>query len=252
MSNQDLKRFPAQTVAGSQARGARGRYLAQARALDVFMPDAIRQWTDLDKAIGKVQDDVFLEFSALTQVHLLLREIDRKGIEGDIVECGVYRGGSAAILGYALRRLRIKRHLWLFDSFQGLPKPSGPDGPDAARLEGDVVGDEANVRRLLRRNDAPMDRVHIIGGWFRDTFPNAPVGRVALLHIDVDWYESYKACLDRFYDALEPGGVVILDDYEYKEFPGCKAALDEFIRARSLAIELKHTGRAPPFFYKPK
>jgi predicted O-methyltransferase YrrM len=105
-----------------------------------------------------------------------------------------------------------------------LPPATELDGPAARVLESDLVGDEQHVRQLLRYAGTPLDRVHIVAGWFHETLARAPISRVALLHLDVDWYESYKLCLNHFYDALEPGGVVVLDDFEI--WPGCRAAVE--------------------------
>jgi len=91
--------------------------------------------------------------------------------------------------------------------------------------------------------------VHIVAGWFHETLPRAPIAQVALLHIDADWYESVKACLERFYDALAPGALVVLDDYH--EWPGCRAAFEDFVRARSLKLPLKVNIAGVPYFSKP-
>lgn len=181
--------------------------------LDMSSFRAMRDSVGLGNAILKVKADTLIDVSWLKALHRLAREIDKQGVAGDFVECGVYRGGSAALLGHALRSSQLPRHLWLFDSFQGLPRPTEKDGPDAPPLEGDIVGDRQNVERLLKKVGAPFDRTHIVPGWFQETFPHVPVDRVALLHIDADWYESIKLCLERFYDCLESGAVVVLDDY---------------------------------------
>jgi O-methyltransferase len=203
----------------------------------------------LARAVLRARKDSLIEVSWLKGLYRLAREVERKGIAGDFVECGVYRGGSAAILGHALKRSTIARQLWLFDSFQGMPRPTEADGPSAPALEGDFVGDEENVRRLLRKVGAPLDRVKVVAGWFHETFPSVAIPRVALLHIDADWYESVRLCLERFYDAVEPGGIVVLDDYF--DWPGCKAALEDFGRARGLHIEVKGGENLPPHFEKP-
>jgi len=189
-----------------------------------------------------------LDWRDLKSLYERARELDEQGIEGDFVECGVYRGGSAALLGYALRRSVMLRQLWLFDSFKGLPAPTSLDGPYGPAYEGALVGDARRVEHLLRKVRAPAEHVTIVPGWFHETLVSTPIQRVALLHIDADFYESIKLCLERFYDALEPGGVVILDDYH--AWPGCKAAVEDFARARSVQIHLASDGGAPPYFHK--
>jgi O-methyltransferase len=219
------------------------------RELDISASGSLGESLSLARAVLRVRRDSLIEVSWLKGLYRLAREVERKGIAGDFVECGVYRGGSAAILGHAMKRSTIARQLWLFDSFQGMPRPTEADGPSARALEGDFVGDEENAWRLLRKVGAPLDRVKVVPGWFHETFPSVAVPRVALLHIDADWYESVRLCLERFYDAVEPGGMVVLDDYF--DWPGCKAALDDFGRARGLRIEVKGGENLPPHFGKP-
>jgi len=219
------------------------------RELDISASDSLGESLSLARAVWRVRRDSLIEISWLKGLYRLAREVERKGIAGDFVECGVYRGGSAAILGHALKRSTAARQLWLFDSFQGMPRPTEADGPSAPALEGDFVGDEENARRLLRKVGAPLERVKIVAGWFHETFPSVAIPRVALLHIDADWYESVRLCLERFYDAVGPGGMVVLDDYF--DWPGCKAALEDFGRARGLHIEVKGGENLPPHFEKP-
>jgi O-methyltransferase len=184
----------------------------------------------------------------LTQLYKLVRELDASGVQGDFVECGVYRGGSAALLGMALNSSPLARELWLFDSFQGLPAADTIDGPSAATLGRKLVSNSEDVRRLLDKCGVPVGKSHIFPGWFNETLSSAPIRRVALLHLDADWYASTKQCLEHFYDLISLGGVIVLDDYA--EWPGCKAALDEFAAKRSLNIKLEGGTETPVYFRK--
>jgi O-methyltransferase len=218
--------------------------------LDSSSARSLVEFIRLARALLKIRKDSLISVDWLKGLHHLALDVDCRKVEGDFVECGVFRGGSAALLGYAMTRCTIARRLWLFDSFQGLPKPTRADGPSAETLEGDIVGDEANVRRLLAKVRAPLDRIQIVRGWFHETFPSAAVNRIALLHIDADWYESVKLCLERFYGSVEPGGIVVLDDYF--DWPGCQSALNDFLQAHGLEIEVRGGDRhTPPHFRKP-
>lgn len=232
------------------AYGAGRLGLQLAVELDPLSPQDVSDSFALFATILKLRRETLLDYSELKHLYRLAQKVDRDGIAGDWVECGVYRGGSAALLAFALRSSHAARRLWLFDSFRGLPRPTPADGPHAPRLEGQIVGDEQGVRRLLQKVSAPEDRVHILPGWFQETLPQARIERVALLHLDADWYESIRLCLEHFYDLLEPGAVVILDDY-FSTWPGCRAAFEEFTRARSLCISLQQEAEAPPYFRKP-
>lgn len=174
----------------------------------------------------------------------LARRIETDGIPGDVVECGVCNGGTAAILAHFATRSRLERTIWLFDSFQGMPQPTDQDGEDAPSHAGREVGDIRKVRFALRLVGADMRRVRIVKGWFSDTLRTVTIPRIALLNIDADWYESVKLCLEIFYDAVVPGGFISIDDYGH--WPGCRRAVDEFFEARQLSPylhEVDYTAR---------
>ena len=191
-----------------------------------------------------------LSLARLKRLYRLTQELDRRGLAGPIVECGVYHGGSAAVMAYASRHAPTRRPLWLFDSFQGLPEPTPEDG-HKARNEyhpGWCRGDVAKVKEVFQRLGIPLSQVHIVEGWYQETFPRVRVASVSLLHIDADWYDSVKLCLDKFYDAVEPGGFVVLDDYGYWE--GCRRAVDEFFRLRGLQMKLIPIDSSGRYFEK--
>ena len=81
-----------------------------------------------------------------------------------------------------------------------------------------------------------------------DSYQSASM-RIALLHIDADWYESVKLVLERLYDRVSPGGFVVLDDYGYWE--GCRRAWSEFWAGRGPAAELVDVDGVGAYFQKP-
>src|SRR5438034_3592950 len=92
-------------------------------------------------------------------LHELTERLGRLGIEGDLVECGVYRGGSAAVLGWSMMQLHgPRRKLWLFDSFAGMPTASDRDGEFSRTLEGKYRGSEEQTRKLLHSVGVPRER----------------------------------------------------------------------------------------------
>jgi O-methyltransferase len=211
--------------------------------------EALEDSWRLARAIIAVQPHTeYTTVANLRNLHRCARLLDAESVAGDFVECGVYQGATAAILGEAIRKTP-SRSLWLFDSFQGLPAPTAIDGAAAPEYTGKLVGNEQNVRRLLRKAGAPSDRVKVIAGWFKDTLPQASVRKVALLHIDADWYDSVRLCLECFYDRIAPGGIIVLDDWDW--WPGCKAAVEEFVAARGTPFTLQRSGGAP-WFRKPR
>jgi hypothetical protein len=171
-------------------------------------------------------------------------------IAGDIVECGSARGGSAALMALTLRRLNTQKKLWLFDTFEGLPAPTSQD-PDfelADLFTGTCIGTVDEVRGLFQQLNV-ADDVVFIKGLFQDTLPVTPISNIAVLHIDGDWYESVKACLDALYDKVVPGGVIQFDDYGY--WAGARKAVDEFLAARAIATPLQRLDYSGRFLIKP-
>jgi hypothetical protein len=178
----------------------------------------------------------------------LAQRIEDERIPGDVVECGVYKGGTAAILARSATRSSLPRTVWLFDIFKGMPPASPADGPEADSWVGNLVSSPARVEKLLRRTGADLSRVRIVPGLFQDTFPSVRIPQIALLNIDADWYESVKLCFDTFYDAVVPGGFISLDDYGV--WPGCRRAVDEFFQSRSLPYSLQRVDEAAHWFQK--
>src|ERR1700730_17468081 len=136
-------------------------------------------------------------------LYRLARRIEEESIPGDVVECGVCNGGTAAVLSRTASHSHLNRTVWLLDSFQGMPDVTdhdgvGADGHTAQSHVGQEVGDIARVKQVLERVGANMARIRIIPGWFLDTFPSVNSERIAILNIDADWYQSVKLCLETF------------------------------------------------------
>lgn len=174
--------------------------------------------------------------------------ICNSNVPGDFVECGVWKGGSAGLMGLAMAKYDAhkKRKLHLFDSFEGLPEPSEEDGVDAAIYSGGVSsGKLSSVHQceagldevqtfLFGKIGLPKSSIIFHQGWFQDTLPKLKEEpkEIALLRLDGDWYESTKVCFDHLYSRLSKGGIVLLDDYNCWE--GCKKATDEYREANNI------------------
>ncbi|HEY5884266.1 MAG TPA: TylF/MycF/NovP-related O-methyltransferase [Pyrinomonadaceae bacterium] len=147
----------------------------------------------------------------------------KRNIEGDFVECGTYKGGSSAVLG---AELTTDRHLWLYDSFEGMPEVKEIDGVDAGEWVGKLHASEDEVKEALRIVGLTSGQYTIRKGWFDQTFEQPLPERVALLHCDADWHASVTVVLETFYPRVADGGVVILDDFGWWE--GCREAFYDF------------------------
>jgi O-methyltransferase len=191
----------------------------------------------------------------LINLHRTVTHVNNLGIEGDIVECGVWNGGSAALMWAAQHQSqqRVNRKMWLFDSFQGVPPPSDDDGASAKEsyFEGFCKGDPKNVAAAFDRLNLPLADVQIVPGWFEDTLHTVNIESVAVLHIDADWYDPILFVLRTFYDRVTPGGYILLDDYSF--WTGSNKALADFLNERGLTdlVEIHPVASMGAFFRKP-
>jgi hypothetical protein len=169
-------------------------------------------------------------------------------IPGDVIETGVWRGGSMI---YARAILEARgagdRSVWVADSFEGLPKPDAELFPAEAKAHAGatmtkVFGHFAASLEDVQRNFAAYglldDRVRFLKGWFKDTLPTAPIERLAVMRLDGDYYESTRDALVNLYGKLSPGGFVIIDDYGEDTWTYCRRAVDEFRAQNSITDEL--------------
>jgi O-methyltransferase len=203
----------------------------------------------LERRITKlVLPDTLVGPERIHNLYVLAKRVEEEGILGDVIECGVYNGGTAALLAHFATRSRFARTVWLLDSFQGMPVTTAEDGEAAKAHIGKEVGEIDRVKRVLVRVGADMSRVRIIPGWFQDTFPSVSASQIALLNIDADWYESVKLCLDTFYDRVVTGGFISFDDYGH--WPGCRKAVDEFFESRQLHYKLQQVDYTAHWFQK--
>ena len=159
------------------------------------------------------------------------------------------KGGSAALMALAAQRLGERRKIWLFDTFEGLPAPTmdDPDYKVASLCVGDCVGTLSEVRRLFENLQIAPD-AEFVKGLFQETLQKSQIPAIAVLHIDGDWYESVKVCLDELYDKVAPGGVIQFDDYGY--WKGARKAVDEFIERRGISLPLQRLDYSGRFLIK--
>ncbi len=192
-----------------------------------------------------------------------VKYIVRNGIEGDFVECGVWRGGSVMAMALTLMRLGERRSIHLYDTFAGMTTPGAGDvttSGDAAATKFDLLRTEGNTSDWCR-SSLPEVRVNVLGtgydeslfcfheGRVEDTLPGKAPEKIALLRLDTDFYESTKHELVHLYPRLAHGGVLILDDYGH--WKGARKAVDEYIQEQGLSILLNRIDFAGRIAVKP-
>jgi O-methyltransferase len=181
-----------------------------------------------------------------------VRHLIRNKVQGDFIECGVWRGGSAMLMAHSVMSVGGFREIHLYDTFTGMSEPTSPDAHGATGVSAAVLleanqgnirceATQAEVEANMRSTGYPMDLVRLIPGKVEDTLPKADHGDVALLRLDTDWYESTKLELELLYPRLVSGGILIVDDYGH--WQGARRAVDEYFRGSQFLCPLDYTGR---------
>jgi O-methyltransferase len=166
----------------------------------------------------------------LTNVRDCIEAVLEEDVPGDLLEAGVWRGGTVIYMCGVLAAHGADRVVWAADSFEGMPEPDLDQYPEdeAMRLHelDSMAVSEAAVREAIDRYGLLSDNVRFLQGWFADTLPTAPIDRLAVLRIDADMYGSTHDALSALYDKVSAGGFVIIDDYGC--FDECRRAVDDF------------------------
>ncbi|WP_430466472.1 TylF/MycF/NovP-related O-methyltransferase [Winogradskyella ouciana] len=181
--------------------------------------------------------------------------IDINNIEGSIVECGVWKGGS--IMAALLALESKNRNIYLYDTFEGMSEPTEEDksyrneSAQSAYLNKDEYWKRIEcfsaleeVKENVSSIGYPKDKINFIQGKVEDTIPKNIPDKIALLRLDTDWYESTMHEMIHLFPRLVKGGVIIIDDYGH--WKGCKKAVDEYISKNNIQLLLNridYTGR---------
>jgi O-methyltransferase len=177
--------------------------------------------------------------------------IVRQKVPGAFVECGVWRGGSMMTAALALKDLNCSdRDLYLFDTFEGMPKPEAVDvdydgNPAMATFAAQQTGEDtslscfadlADVRANMTKTRYASQRINFVKGKVEETIPAQAPETIAMLRLDTDWYASTRHELEHLYPRLSIGGVLIIDDYG--AWQGARKATDEYLAAHGSSLLL--------------
>ena len=182
-------------------------------------------------------------------------------IQGDVVECGTWKGGSSMVSALTLieKKDKLQRNMYLYDTFEGMSEPTDKDvfvndkSLKARNMwENKDFSDENfwccssidEVKNNLYSTGYPKEKMRFIKGKVEDTIPMIIPRKIALLRLDTDFYESTFHEMKYLFPRLVKGGVLIVDDYGH--WQGAKDAVDTFIREKKIKIflnRLDYTGR---------
>jgi O-methyltransferase len=202
----------------------------------------------------RVQPFTMTTVERLYAMYSATEYIVKAGIPGDIVECGVWRGGTSMLGALTLLgRQETSRNIWLYDTFAGMTEPTSSDvspwdGDNAKRLwEANNAKDHnkwcfapiEEVKSNLLSTGYPADKTIFVKGDVTETLTTRLPEKIAVLRLDTDWYESTKAEMEILFPRLAKGGVILIDDYG--AWKGCKKAVDEYIAANNIPLFLHRT-----------
>jgi O-methyltransferase len=246
----------AKQLLGRPARAALSRLgygVHRTRTEAPFPPDFTAADIELFRA---VQPYTLTSRERVVALRDAVRYVAEAGIEGAIVECGVWRGGSMLVVAGTLVALGdTTRDLYLYDTFTQMPPPGDEDvdvlGTRAADVYEDALAFDGfanlpveRVRELMEQTGYPPERLHLVAGMVEETIPGVAPEQIALCRLDTDWYASTKHEMEHLAPRVVEGGVLIIDDYGH--FQGSRQAVDEYFDGRGvhpLLVRVDWTGR---------
>ncbi len=182
------------------------------------------------------------QFSLIKSVQYIINN----NINGDIVECGVWRGGNMVLVAELLNKFKVYRKLWLYDTYEGMTKPSKYDkskrsGAARKKFFDNKTGKNSSdwcfasideVKKNLYKTRYPSNKIKFIKGPVEETLKKNKPRKISILRLDTDWYSSTKMELEILYPKLVKNGVIIIDDYGH--WLGCRKACDEYFKNKKI------------------
>jgi hypothetical protein len=254
------------------ARGAKGEEASQTDRdfqADAAEMEARSRWMEHEPGFVPIMQMArpytMTSVERMFAMYQAVRYLEEAKIDGAIVECGVWRGGSIMIAIATLNLLKSRdREIFLFDTFEGLPKPDpvldvdiwdnkGHDGwiLEARSVESSnwAYASLDDVRSNVLGLGYPESLIHFVKGMVERTIPGQSPDKIALLRLDTDWHSSTKHVLEHLFPALVPGGVLIMDDYGH--FIGARKAADDYFNEHGIRMLLNRTDYSGRIGIKP-
>lgn len=227
----------------------------------LFLPAGVRlaRWSPFsaekrrDGLDWPIHAETMIGLERLNQLHSALDTIEQEKIPGNILEAGVWRGGSVIFAALYLAVWESERKVFAADSFQGLPLPRKGEFPadsgDKHYLYDYLSVSLEQVKDNFASYQVPMENVIFVKGFFSETLEKLECGPLAILRMDGDMYESTWQTLHHLFDKVSPGGFVIIDDWELQ---GAQAAVKDFLESRNLDPSIQKIKGAGAYFRLPK
>ncbi len=206
--------------------------------------DSLAEFEDLifsDKRKTMIESTFYHNFLQFFEKQSISR------IEGAVVNVGIFKGGFSLFLKALYQELELKNEFWLFDSFKGFGEMKVFSDAEKDCLK--WFNSYLHKVKLPTKSELAIefkqfgieDNLNIVDGFIEQTSVIFPHDKIALLHIDVDFYYPTLEALNVFYDKVSKGGIIIIDDYNLKQ-TNCKEAVDQFRKEKNISSRLEVLG----------
>jgi hypothetical protein len=194
--------------------------------------DAFRCVTHYDLEQGRWQIEplsrptTLLTKSQLDLIEKAVLAVEVKGVAGDFIEAGIWRGGAIALMRALLKAYNISgRKVFAADSFAGIPKNTRAINDPVDLWSDRWVASLDEVRQAISRFGLLDDKIEFVDGYFQDSLKSLEGKRFSIVRLDSDSYDSVETSLEYLYPLLSQGGFLIVDDWH---LPGCRMAVMEY------------------------
>lgn len=174
------------------------------------------------------------------ELQTLLRELNavlEKGVMGDVVELGCYKGMTSVRVQRVITAKAPNKRMYVYDSFAGLPAKTPADNSPAGTqfIAGELPASKKDVVRLFKQAGLPTP--FIKKAWFNELMPMDLPDKIAFAFLDGDFYESIIDSLKLVWPKLTLGAVIVVDDYQNEALPGARKAVDEWLKTHSTTVK---------------
>jgi hypothetical protein len=203
---------------------------------------------NLENFYNEIKDHTITSPERIKSLYESLEYIKDKNIEGDLVECGVFKGGNVLGMRNFCKANKLNKKIWGYDTFEGMTAPLDCDVDLHGRPAKDILGQVMcscsyeEVTNLLNDGENLVELQLVKGDVLQtlNSVENIP-DKISLLRLDTDWYESTKFELEKLFPLVSIGGIIIIDDYGH--WGGCRIAVDEFFKNSDYTFEqIDYTG----------
>lgn len=223
-----------------------------------FQEPSVDMDSEFVRLYAKYKNYTMTSVERMYAAYSAINYIEQNGIDGSVVECGVWKGGTMMLMADRLKQLNsVNRKLYLYDTYEGMTEPSDKD-VDYSGKETKSRWESSNktthvdwcyasleeVKNNLTTSNYPQEKLEYVKGKVEETIPKVTPEKIAILRLDTDWYESTKHELIHLFPLLSPGGILILDDYGF--WKGQREAVDEYFKNHNIHVFLNridYTGR---------